>query len=150
MVHKIVEPKTSQCRIIKTCMANPGWDSWRLTMEAKILQNLDHPHILRVFSWCEYDNVNYVSICMDNCAGGELPKAVRAMRQANQAAQSMGNVGGISQSWVATAIRQCLGALAYVHSKGLVHKDIKGANLLLQYAVSPDSKMLGTLPHIVI
>lgn len=139
MVHMIREPQTGFQRIIKTCLSNPGWDSARLTMEAKILQNLDHPHILRIFSWFEYDEA--ISIVMDNCAGGELHKTIKAGRQSNQ---------NVPEAWVSAAMRQSLGALAYIHAKGIVHKDIKDANLLLQFTTEVAGKVFGTLPHIIV
>lgn len=139
VVHRLREPKTGHFRVIKTCQASPGWGSARLTLEAKILQNLDHPHVLRIFAWYEYGDT--LSMIMDDCRGGELLKVVKAGRQANEI---------IPEAWVATSMRQSFSALAYIHSKGLVHKDVKGANLLLQYPVESSHRVFAAPPHIIV
>ncbi len=72
---------TGQSKVLKSVVRPDGWDDERLklevrvlvrsqmvfqhqkavagALEARILQNLDHPHILRIFSWYEDgDSIN--------------------------------------------------------------------------------------------
>jgi len=39
--------------------------------------------------------------------------------------------GKLPEKLCAVYIQQCLQGLEYLHSKGVVHRDIKGANILL-------------------
>lgn len=139
MVHKVQDKVTGQSKVLKSVVRPDGWDDERLKMEAKILQNLDHPHILRIFSW--YEEGDCINIVMEHCDGGELLKVVREGRRQGEA---------LPEPWAATSIRQCFQALVYIHSKGVVHKDLKGQNLLLLHDTKENSKVFGRLPHIVI
>jgi len=139
MVHKVQDKVTGQSKVLKSVVRPDGWDDERLKMEAKILQNLDHPHILRIFSW--YEEGDCINIVMEHCDGGELLKVVREGRRQGEA---------LPEPWAATSIRQCFQALVYIHSKGVVHKDLKGQNLLLLHDTKENGKVFGRLPHIVI
>eukprot|EP00931_Biecheleriopsis_adriatica_P008298 TRINITY_DN109505_c0_g1_i1.p1 TRINITY_DN109505_c0_g1~~TRINITY_DN109505_c0_g1_i1.p1 ORF type:complete len:917 (-),score=214.60 TRINITY_DN109505_c0_g1_i1:173-2818(-) len=139
MVHKVHEKETGQSKVMKSVVRPEGWDDERLKMEAQILQNLDHPHILRIFSW--YEEHDCINIVMEHCDGGELLKVIRDGRRAGEA---------LPERWASVAIRQSFQALVYIHSKGVVHKDLKGQNLLLLHETYEDGKVFGRKPHVVI
>jgi serine/threonine protein kinase len=139
VVHKMMEKTTGQLRVVKTVERPSGWDDQQLKMEAEILQNLDHPHILRIFSW--YEDGDAVNIVMEHCEGGELMKVVKEGRSRGQSLPEM---------WAAACIRQCFEALVYLHTKGIVHKDLKSANILLLQSTERDGKVFATTPHVVI
>jgi len=139
-VHKVQEKTTGQCRVMKTVVRPEGWDHKKLKLEAELLRNLDHPHILRIFSW--YEDGDSINIVMEHCEGGELVKVVRQGRR-----QGL----DISEKWLSTAIRQTFEALVYLHSKGVVHKDLKGQNLLLLHNTESDSgQIFNSMPHVVV
>jgi serine/threonine protein kinase len=139
IVHKMMEKSTGQLRVVKTVERPSGWDDKQLKMEAEILQNLDHPHILRIFSW--YEDGDAVNIVMEHCEGGELMKVVKEGRSRGQRLPEM---------WAATCIRQTFEALVYIHSKGIIHKDLKSANLLLLMCTESQGRVFGTPPHVVV
>lgn len=139
VVHKMLEQNTGQMRVVKTVERPSGWDEGQLRLEAELLQNLDHPHILRIFSW--YEDGDAVNIVMEHCEGGELMKAVKEGRNRDQRLPEM---------WAATCIRQSFEALVYIHSKGIVHKDLKSANLLLMQSTEFNGKMFYHAPHVVV
>mmetsp|Transcript_21847 Transcript_21847/g.49784 ORF Transcript_21847/g.49784 Transcript_21847/m.49784 type:complete len:859 (+) Transcript_21847:65-2641(+) len=139
VVHKMREQTTGQLRVVKTVSRPAGWDDQQLKTEAQLLQSLDHPHILRIFSW--YEDGRVLNIVMEHCAGGEL------LRVAKDGIQACGKM---PEAWGATAIRQVLEALVYIHSKGVVHKDLKGDNLLLLESTEARNSVFGQLPHVVV
>mmetsp|Transcript_22853 Transcript_22853/g.53461 ORF Transcript_22853/g.53461 Transcript_22853/m.53461 type:complete len:854 (+) Transcript_22853:116-2677(+) len=139
VVHKMRETNTGQLRVVKTVSRPPGWDDVQLKSEAQLLQSLDHPHILRIFSW--YEDGRAVNIVMEHCSGGELLRVAKDGIQA---------VGKMPEGWGATAIRQALEALVYIHSKSVVHKDLKGDNLLLLESTEARGSIFGALPHVVV
>lgn len=139
VVHKMREKVTGQLRVVKTVERPTGWDDQQLKMEAQILQNLDHPHILRIFSW--YEDGHAVNIVLEHCEGGELMKVVKMGRDNGQ---------HLPELWASTALRQTFEALVYIHSKGVIHKDLKSANLLLLQSTELQGKFFLSAPHIVV
>lgn len=79
---------TGQSKVLKSVVRPDGWDDERLklevrllvrswiafqrqktfagALEARILQNLDHPHILRIFSWYEESDSINIAQTLDN------------------------------------------------------------------------------------
>ncbi|KAG0318869.1 hypothetical protein BGZ99_005385 [Dissophora globulifera] len=81
--------------------------------ELKIVAQLKHRHIIQC---CGVDrDANYVYIIMDSAEGGSLKDAVTRLDWDNKRR---------------IVVEIALG-LGYLHSQGIVHRDIKGANILL-------------------
>eukprot|EP00930_Biecheleria_cincta_P022318 TRINITY_DN16303_c0_g1_i1.p1 TRINITY_DN16303_c0_g1~~TRINITY_DN16303_c0_g1_i1.p1 ORF type:complete len:868 (+),score=173.79 TRINITY_DN16303_c0_g1_i1:116-2719(+) len=140
MVHKVQEKATGQSKVLKSVVRPDGWDDERLKMEAQILQNLDHPHILRIFSW--YEEHDCINIVMEHCDGGELLKVIQDARKKGCE---------LEEKWASVAIRQSFQALVYIHTKSVVHKDLKGQNLLLLHDTTDDNgKPYALKPHVVV
>mmetsp|Transcript_48361 Transcript_48361/g.138133 ORF Transcript_48361/g.138133 Transcript_48361/m.138133 type:complete len:846 (+) Transcript_48361:70-2607(+) len=141
MVQRVQDKTTGRYLVMKTVVRPNGWDSKRLKMEAELLQNFDHPYILRIFAW--YEDSDTLDIVMEHCEGGELIKVVRAGRRGGHVPP---------EKWLATAIKQTFEALVYIHAKGVVHKDLKNQNLLLLHRTEcgPDGSVFDLLPHVVV
>ena len=75
-----------------------------------------HPHVLTPLGWAGEDD--RVLFTMPIVRGGS-------------AATLVGDHGPLPARWVATLLDQLLSALAAIHAAGLVHRDVKPANLLL-------------------
>ena len=88
----------------------------RFLREAQAASNLDHPHILSVYSYGEHQGLPY--IVMPYFPGGTLSEYVK--RQ-----------GPLSLRVAQTYLKQIADALDYAHSCGCVHCDVKPANILL-------------------
>ena len=78
---------------------------------------LSHPHVLTPYSWAAEDS--HVAIASDLVDGGSL-------------ATLLGDYGALDEKTVAVLLDQLLAALDAVHGAGLVHRDVKPANVLLR------------------
>jgi serine/threonine protein kinase len=87
----------------------------RFRHEARILAQLQHPHILPIFDFGESEGYAYLAMPFIN--GGTL------------AAQLRGRP--LSLNVTVRAIQQICDGLTYAHSKGIVHRDIKPSNVLV-------------------
>ncbi|MFH9012862.1 protein kinase [Streptomyces sp. NPDC017943] len=78
---------------------------------------IDHPHVVAPTSWAADDDK--VLFTMDLVAGGSLVHLV-------------GDYGPLPPAFVCTLLDQLLAGLAAVHAEGVVHRDVKPANVLLE------------------
>ncbi|MDP9444706.1 MAG: serine/threonine protein kinase [Actinomycetota bacterium] len=76
-----------------------------------------HPHVVTPLGWAGEDD--RLLFTMPIVRGGSV-------------ATLLGDFGRLPSGWVVTLVDQLLDALAAVHAIGLVHRDVKSANLLLQ------------------
>ena len=93
----------------------------RFVAEGKVLARLRHPNIARVFE-LDYDVLS-----------GSVYYVMDFVRGKNGAARSLADLApdeigdGDPMRW----FRQLCSALDYIHSKGIVHRDVKPANILI-------------------
>lgn len=94
--------------------------------EIKVLQELDHPHIIKVQETFEIRNKNeeYYVIIMEYCQNGDL------------LAFTINN-GFQNEKEKKKIIIKFLEAIKYLHNKGISHGDIKSENILLDSSFSP-------------
>ncbi|HEV2249477.1 MAG TPA: protein kinase [Candidatus Limnocylindria bacterium] len=91
----------------------------RFTMEARRAASVTHPHIVTVFD--EGQDGNDAFIVMEDVRGRSLRDIVAER-------------GALPAPEVATLIRQVAGALDATHRSGLVHLDVKPANVIVDDA----------------
>src|SRR5436190_744225 len=92
----------------------------RFEREAKVGASLSHPNLVTVFDTVA--DGDSVLIVMEYVAGENLAKLMARRRVPSEQAVSI--------------IRQIAGALDHAHKAGVVHRDVKPANIL----ISPDDK----------
>jgi tRNA A-37 threonylcarbamoyl transferase component Bud32 len=87
----------------------------RFQREAKLLAQLQHPHILPVFDFGQAESYTY--IVMPFIQSGTLTDQLKG--------------SPISLPRIRQVITQVGEALAYAHGRGLIHRDIKPSNILI-------------------
>jgi calcium-dependent protein kinase len=85
--------------------------------EISVLKMIDHPNIIKLYEFFE-DDSNYYLVT-DYLSGGELLDYILKNKV-------------LSEKITAKYIKQALESVAYLHSKNIVHRDIKLENLMLE------------------
>ena len=106
-----------------------------LKNEITILQSLKHPNIVK-FEDIKKTKKHYY-IVMDYCNGGELSEALEKYKEKN------GNP--FPEVLVQYIMRQIISAFKYIHGQGIMHRDIKLENILLNYENEEDKKNLNLM-----
>jgi serine/threonine protein kinase len=87
----------------------------RFTAEARVLASLDHPHVVPVYDFVEYDGV--CLLVMELLPGGTLRSHVAA-------------AGGFTAPHAVAVCLACTSGLAAAHQHGVLHRDVKPENML--------------------
>ena len=96
----------------------------RFTREAKAASRISHPHALVVTDFGE-DEEGTVFLVMEYLRGRTLKEVVRAE-------------GPLPLARVAEIVRQVSGALDAAHAEGVVHRDLKSDNVMLEETAGGD------------
>ncbi|GET87383.1 protein kinase, putative [Leishmania tarentolae] len=88
-----------------------------IVKEVEILQDCDHPNIVRFYG--TYYSMGVLWIVMEYCEGGSVDTVYDLLRRP------------LSEPLIAYVCRQTLLGLRYLHERHIIHRDIKGSNLLL-------------------
>jgi tRNA A-37 threonylcarbamoyl transferase component Bud32 len=92
----------------------------RFLKEGRIIASLRHPHIVTIFDIGSADDVLYIS--MEYVDGGDLRAKIENRLAPVRGLDLLVKIGG---------------ALDYAHKKGIVHRDVKPANILFRSDGTP-------------
>ena len=90
-------------------------DTNGLLKEARLLQQLDHPHIVRYVASCEFDDGDMLGIVMELLVGGSLQAKIATPPPPTED--------------VAEWLRQIASGIAHMHSLKMQHRDLKPAHV---------------------
>ena len=108
-------------KMLKSGGAEKGWTGEQLRAEAKVAASLDHPNIVGIYEVGEVGNQLYFS--MELVEGQDLNRFVRGRL--------------LSPKVVATYVRKIAEAIQYAHERGVLHCDLKPANILIDQRDEP-------------
>ncbi|KAL9131031.1 MAG: hypothetical protein Q9217_000917 [Psora testacea] len=86
-----------------------------ITLEIDLLKNLDHPNIVKYRGFVK--SAESLNIILEYCENGSLHSISK-------------NFGKFPENLVGIYMSQVLHGLLYLHEQGVIHRDIKGANIL--------------------
>ncbi len=120
IVYKAEDPNLDRIVALKTIIVDPsaeGAEEYRkrFLLEAKAAGKLNHPNIVTTFDYGEQDGVAYLA--MELLEGTDLRS--RVMEESIPPAEAV------------EIARQVAEGLAYAHERGVVHRDIKPGNIML-------------------
>ena len=84
--------------------------------EAYLLSQLRHPNIVKLVE--VFESKDFFCIAMELCSNGSLLDVLN-------------DYGGLGDIQVRRITRQIVYGLVYIHSKGIIHRDLKLENILL-------------------
>ena len=98
----------------------------RFKLEARLVARLSHPNIVTVHDASEHNGHLY--IVMQLVDGGTLKHRLDAVRE-------QGKMMGVSEA--NRTFQQIASALSYAHERGIIHRDIKPVNVLMDQSGRP-------------
>lgn len=87
-----------------------------LESEIKLLKTLEHENIVQYLD--SFPDRTHLNIFLEYVPGGSIVALLR-------------NYGAFEEPLVRNFVRQILKGLAFLHNRGIMHRDIKGANILV-------------------
>ncbi|XP_063803627.1 mitogen-activated protein kinase kinase kinase kinase 5 [Pseudophryne corroboree] len=115
-VYKARNLQSGELAAVKIIKLEPGDDFSLIQQEIFMVKECKHTNIVAYFG--SYLCREKLWICMEYCGGGSLQDIYHV-------------TGPLSENQISYMCRETLQGLAYLHIKGKMHRDIKGANILL-------------------
>ncbi|XP_076144639.1 mitogen-activated protein kinase kinase kinase kinase 2 [Alosa pseudoharengus] len=115
-VFKARNIKTSEIAAIKIVKLDPGDDITSIQQEITMMKECKHKNIVAYFG--SYHRNTKLWICMEYCGGGSLQDIYHV-------------TGPLKEKQIAYVCRETLQGLYHLHETGKMHRDIKGANILI-------------------
>ena len=126
---KVNTNKLFAVKVIDKLKAEYKGISQYLKSEINILRILDHPNIIKFEKIIE--NQNNLIIIMEYCNGGSLSECLNKYKDKN-------HTKGFPEEIIQHLMRQIVNALVYIHSKNIIHRDLKLQNIMVHFDNEPD------------
>ncbi|SON63412.1 Serine/threonine-protein kinase PknF [Mycobacterium simulans] len=122
-------PRRDVIKVLAAAITADGEFRERFNREADLAATLWHPHIVGVHDRGEFDGQLWIS--MDYVQGTDASRLVKE-RYPN----------GMPADEVCAILNAVAGALDYAHDRGLLHRDVKPANILLTHPDDQERRIL--------
>lgn len=132
IVKKVLCKESRTTRVLKTvdkeAALKSGLPPKVVMEEIDKLKALDHPAVLRLFEY--YVDSQDLHLITDHLQGGELCKAVEDAHKNDQP---------LEENWIRSIFYQVCEGVAYCHGKGVMHRDLKLENIMLNTLDPPEA-----------
>ena len=122
-------PRRDALKVLAKEMTADGEFRERFNREADLAATLWHPHIVAVHDRGEFDGQLWIA--MDYVEGTDASRLVKERYR-----------NGMSVDDVCAIVTAVAGALDYAHHRGLLHRDVKPANILLTHPEAGERRIL--------
>lgn len=126
--------RTVAIKVLHAEHARSAAERERLLREARTVAALSHPAILPILAFGETERAVY--LVMPHVGGASLADRLREAAAAG--AGGVGGEGRLPPSEVRRVLVELADALAYAHAQGVLYRDLKPENVLLEHAPGMD------------
>ncbi|EGV63996.1 hypothetical protein CANTEDRAFT_97999 [Yamadazyma tenuis ATCC 10573] len=116
-VYKGLNLKTNHVVAIKQILLEKDQDVQALMGEIDLLKILRHPNIVKYHGFVKTSNS--LNVFLEFCAGGSLRQLYKRLNS------------GLPEPQIIAYVKSILHGLNYLHEQGVVHRDVKAANVLI-------------------
>lgn len=116
-VYRGINLKTQQVVAIKQILLEKDQDVQELMGEIDLLKILKHPNIVKYHGFVK--NSTSLNVFLEYCSGGSLRQLYKRMKC------------GLPEADIIRYVKSILKGLNYLHEQGVVHRDVKAANVLM-------------------
>ena len=138
-VYLAIDGKKNILTAIKSIPKNTTDESGEKNFRRELqnLHNLKHPNIIKILDYLNNKNTHY--IILEYCNGGNLYEYVTKYMKKNKAP--------LNEFFIQKILKQIAPALEFMHSKNIIHRDIKLENILLNFNNYPNIPKNGKAPQ---
>ena len=118
-VFEAEDPQTGE-RVAVKLLTLKGLATTRFSREYRALTRMDHPNIVRVYRYGVHEGSPF--LCMELLDGVPIQVFAKAQGRPGEASRTQAVLG---------VVAEIADALSYLHERGVVHRDLKSANILV-------------------